>query len=246
VSNKVVYYTGCWANYYGPEIGQAFVEVMRQNGFEVLVPEQKCCGMPMMANANLKGAEKNFQFIMKSLYAASSPGYDVITTCPSCNMMLRKEGRKFFDSEEAKYVSEHIFDADEYVLRLYRERRLNTNFGEVPLKVFYHNPCHLKVQGLTKEPLDLLKLIPGIEVVGTNYNCCGLSGSYGMKKQNYKRSVEIAQKVWEEAKKSGAEAVVTECGGCGLRIQEGTGLKILHPMVLLNQSYKAYKARKAA
>jgi len=67
-----------------------------------------------------------------------------------------------------------------------------------------------------------------------------------MKKQNYKRSVEIAQKVWEEAKQSGAEAVVTECGGCGLRIQEGTGLKILHPMVLLNKAYKAHKARKAA
>ena len=106
-------------------------------------------------------------------------------------------------------------------------------FKRCRLKVFYHNPCHLKVQGLTKEPLDLLKLIPGVEVVGTNYYCCGLSGSYGMKKQNYNRSVEIAQRVWEEAKKSGAEAVVTECGGCGLRIQEGTGLKILHPMMIL-------------
>ena len=53
MSNKVVYYTGCWANYYGPEIGQAFVEVMRENGFEVLVPEQKCCGMPMMAKGEI-------------------------------------------------------------------------------------------------------------------------------------------------------------------------------------------------
>jgi Fe-S oxidoreductase len=68
-----------------------------------------------------------------------------------------------------------------------------------------------------------------------------------MKKQNYKRSVEIAQKVWDEAKKSGADAVVTECGGCGLRIQEGTGLKILHPMMVLKQAYDAFdRARKAA
>ncbi len=244
--NKVVYYTGCWANYYGPEIGRSFVEVMQANGFDVVVPEQKCCGMPMMANANLKGAQKNFQFNMKSLYAASSPGYDVITTCPSCNMMLRKEGRKFFESEEAKYLSEHLFDADEYLLRLYRDNKLNTNFGEVLLKVFYHNPCHLKVQGLTREPLQLLGLIPGVEVMGTNYNCCGLSGSYGMKKQNYERSIEIAQKVWEEAKNSRADAVVTECGGCGLRIKDGTGLPIMHPMMLLSQSYRAHKAGKAA
>jgi glycerol-3-phosphate dehydrogenase subunit C len=248
VSNreKVVYFSGCWANYYGPEIGKAFVQVMKKNGFDVLLPEQKCCGMPMMANANLKGAEKNFGFNIKSLYAAASPGYDVITTCPSCNMMLRKEGRKFFDSDEAHYLSEHLFDADEYLLRLHRQGSLNTDMGQLPLKVFYHNPCHLKVQGLTNEPLELLGLIPAIEIVGTNYYCCGLSGSYGMKKQNYTRSVEIAQRVWDEAKKSGAEAVVTECGGCGLRIQDGTGLPIFHPMMLMNRAYKAYKARKAA
>ena len=30
MSNKVVYFTGCWANYYGPDIGKAFVEVMTE------------------------------------------------------------------------------------------------------------------------------------------------------------------------------------------------------------------------
>ena len=246
MSDKVIYFSGCWANYYGPEIGKALVGVMKKNGFQVVVPEQKCCGMPMMANSNLKGAEKNFNFIMKSLYEAAHPDHDVLTTCPSCNMMLRKEGRKFFESPEAEWVSEHIFDADEYLLKLHKEGRLNTDFRPVPLKVFYHNPCHLKVQGLTQVPLDLLKLVPGVEVVGTNYYCCGLSGSYGMKKANYDRSVVIAQHVWDEAKKSGAEAVVTECGGCGLRIQSGTGLKIVHPMVLLSQAYGLTEAQQAA
>jgi len=237
VSREIVFFSGCWANYYAPEIGMAFVRVMEKNGFRILVPEQKCCGMPMMANGNNKGAENNFRFNVKSLYRAAFPTRPIITTCPSCNMMLRREGQKFFDSEEARWVSEHIVDADEFIVRLHRQGKLDTHFRMMPLKVFYQNPCHLKVQGLTKEPLELLKLIPGIEIAGVNYYCCGLSGSYGMKKGNYSRSIAIAQKVWEEAKKSGAEAAVTECGGCGLRIQSGTDLKILHPMVILSQAY---------
>ena len=56
MTEKIVYFSGCYANYYDPQIGKAFVEVMETNGIEVLVAEQKCCGMPMMSNGNTKGA----------------------------------------------------------------------------------------------------------------------------------------------------------------------------------------------
>ena len=246
MDKKVVYFHGCFTNYYAPEAGKAFVEVMEKNGYGVIVPDQKCCGMPMMANSNATGARKNFQFNVKSLAAAAAPGYDIITTCPSCNMMLRKEGLPFFDSEEARFVAERVYDANEYLLMLHAKGELNTGFHPVPMKVFYHNPCHLKVQGMTDTTVKVLKLIPGIEVVGVNMNCCGMSGSYGMKKQNYTRSVEIGQKVWNEVKASGAQAVLTECGGCGLQIQAGTGMRIVHPMVLLAQSYRGSAVRDAA
>jgi glycerol-3-phosphate dehydrogenase subunit C len=245
-AGTLVYFHGCFANYYEPEMGKSLVEVMERNGFDVIAPEQKCCGMPMMANSNRPGAKKNFDFNVKSLARAAAPGYDIITTCPSCNEMLRREGTHLFDSEEARFVSSRMYDASEYLVRLHREGRLNTNFGEIKLKVFYHNPCHLKVQGLTEESLTLLKLIPGIDVVGTNMNCCGMGGSYGMKKINFDRSSSIAGKVWVEAKASGAQVAVTECGGCGLQIQAGTGLRIIHPIVLLNQAYKSSEALNAA
>lgn len=49
MTEKVVYFHGCYANYFDPQIGVAFVEVMEANGIEVLVAEQKCCGIPMMS-----------------------------------------------------------------------------------------------------------------------------------------------------------------------------------------------------
>jgi glycerol-3-phosphate dehydrogenase subunit C len=245
VTNRIVYFTGCFADYYDPDIGKSFIEVMEKNGFEVIVPDTKCCGMPQMANSNLRGAKKNFDFNVKALTKAAAPGYDILTTCPSCNMMLRKEGLPFFDSEEAQFVANRVYDACEFLLRLHKEGKLNTDFGEVQLRVFYHNPCHLKVQKLTAA-VDLMKLIPGLQVVGVNTNCCGMGGSYGMKKQNFDRSQEIGQKVWNEVKAAKVDAVVTDCGGCGLQVQAGTGARIMHPMMVLNQAYKAFKVRKVA
>jgi len=245
VTNKVVYFTGCFADYYGPDIGKSFVEVMEKNGFEVIVPDTKCCGMPQMANSNLGGARKNFDFNVKALTKAAKPGYDILTTCPSCNMMLRREGLPFFDSEEARFVAKNVYDASEYLLRLHDQGKMNTNFGELRMSIYYHNPCHLRVQNLISS-VDLMKMIPGVEIVGVNLSCCGMGGSYGMKKQNFDRSQKIASKVWKEVKEANLDIVATECGGCGLQIQSGTGAKIMHPLSVLNQSYKTYKAREVA
>jgi glycerol-3-phosphate dehydrogenase subunit C len=73
-----------------------------------------------------------------------------------------------------------------------------------------------------------------------------MGGSYGLKKQNYERSARIAGKVWGEVRAAGADVVATDCGGCGLQIQAGTGATIVHPVTLLHRSYRALDACEAA
>ena len=52
----VVYFHGCAANYYEPEVGKAIVAVLEHNGFAVLAPPQNCCGLPMQSNGDFAGA----------------------------------------------------------------------------------------------------------------------------------------------------------------------------------------------
>jgi glycerol-3-phosphate dehydrogenase subunit C len=239
VTEKVVYFSGCYANYFDPQIGVALVEVMETNGIEVLVAEQNCCGMPMMSNGDREGAKKNFHKIVQSLAHMASPDLDIITTCPSCNFMLKKEGLPFFDSEEARFVSSRILDAPEYLVRLFRQGRLDTRFRQTPLKVMYHNPCHLKVQGIRRESVALLELIPGIGVSKVVDSCCGMGGSYGMKAAHYDLSVKIAQKLWGEIEDAEVDRVVTECGTCMLQIEARQDTKkAIHPIVLISDAYK--------
>ena len=239
MTEKVVYFSGCYANYFDPQIGVAFVEVMEANGIEVLVAEQKCCGLPVMSNGDVGGAKRNFNSIVQSLSRMAAPDLDIVTTCPSCNFMLKKEGLAFFDSEEARLVSSRTWDAPQYLVRLFRQGRLNTGFREMPLKVLYHNPCHLKVQGIRRESVALLELIPGVGVSKVVDNCCGMGGSYGMKAAHYELSVKIARKLWREIEEAEVDRVVTECGTCMLQIEaRQKAKKAVHPIVLVNDAYK--------
>ena len=238
-TEKIVYFSGCYANYYDPQIGEAFVEVLQTNGIEVLPAEQKCCGIPMMSNGNVKGAKRNFNQVVQSLAQMAAGGLDIVTTCPSCNLTLKKEGLQFFDSEEARFVSSRVLNAPEYLIRLFRQGRLSTVFKETPLKVLYHNPCHLKVQGISREPVELLELIPGVCVSKVVDSCCGMGGSYGMKAAHYDLSVKIAQKLWGEIEDAEVDTVATECGTCMLQIEARQDTKrAVHPIVLINDAYK--------
>src|SRR2546421_288197 len=55
---QVVYFHGCSTNYYEPHVGIAAVEVLELNGFEVILAEQNCCGLPMLSNGEFGAARR--------------------------------------------------------------------------------------------------------------------------------------------------------------------------------------------
>jgi Fe-S oxidoreductase len=179
---KVAYYTGCFANYYQPEVGRALVGVMERNGFEVRVPDQVCCGMPMMAGKNASSALRNARHNIESLAVMAAEGYDIVTTCPSCSLMIKREYVNLYDSPEARLVSEHVYSVEEFLMLLNRQGEMDTDLQTVSASLLYHVPCHLKVQAGAADCLEMLKLIPGVSVDKINTACCGMAGYHGYKK----------------------------------------------------------------
>jgi len=236
-NKKVAFYTGCFANYYYPEVGKATVKVLRKNGIEIVVPDQVCCGLPMMAKGNTKGAYKNMEFNTKMLSRLVSDGYAIITTCSSCGLMIKRDYPRLLGSQKAKLVSRSIFHITEYLLELLKEGELNTEFRHIPQTVFYHTPCHLTAQGTGNVTVKMLRLIPGITIKHVSNECCGMGGAYGYETVNYELSKEIAGKLYSEIKENPTDRVVTDCGGCKLQIEAGTGVKVDHPIILLQEAY---------
>lgn len=234
---KVAFYTGCFTNYYYPEAGQATVKVLRKNGVQVIVPDQVCCGLPMIAKGNTNGAYKNLEYNVKILSQAVADGYTVVTTCSSCGLMIKRDYPLLLYSEQAKLISENLYHITEYLLKLHEMGQLDTGFESLSKTVFYHTPCHLTAQQTGDVSVEILKLIPGITITHVGRECCGMAGAYGYERKNYKLSREIAGKLYNEIKEKPTDRIVTDCGGCKLQIEAGTGQKVDHPIILLQESY---------
>lgn len=64
-----------------------------------------------------------------------------------------------------------------------------------------------------------------------------MGGAYGNEQVNYALSQEIASKLYSELKENPTDRIVTDCGGCRLQIEAGTGLKVDHPIILVKEAY---------
>ncbi|SEJ96517.1 Cysteine-rich domain-containing protein, partial [Propionispira arboris] len=133
--------------------------------------------------------------------------------------------------------AKHIFDACEFLEALYQNDQLNENFGEVSHEFMYHAPCHLRVQGIGLPAMELLKLVPGVKVTDADAGCCGISGNYGYKAENYNLSMKIGNTLFDTVKASGVDTVLTDCGTCRAQIEHGAEVKTMHPISILAKAY---------
>ncbi len=239
---KAAYFLSCFANYSDPEgEAQASWEVLRRNGFQVELPEFECCGIARISSGGLGSALDAVERNVEKVSALADQGVPVIFSEPSCALAVKQEYPRILNSEKASRASSASHEVHAFLFQLKQEGKLNTEMGEVSLKIGYHNPCHLRALGISREPMELLKLIPGLKVQAFGDRCCGMAGTFGLKKANYDLSMQIGENLFREIRKSGVERVVTSCGSCAMQIAQGTGLKVVHPLTLLAESYRKAK-----
>jgi glycerol-3-phosphate dehydrogenase subunit C len=234
---KVAYFAGCFANYYQPELARAVVRILKKNGIEAILPPHECCGMPMISNKNMTGFRRNAERNIRTLASFVTDGWDVVTSCPSCALMLKHGYPGLCRQAEASLVSQHVFYIDEYLVRLGREGRLVNDMAEVTQTVLCHIPCHLKAQDEGRSTLELLGTVPGLTIAAANATCCGMGGYHGYRRAYSRLSMDIGRKLFEDVKNAGADTVVTGCAACGMQIRHGTGVTAIHTVQLLERAY---------
>jgi glycerol-3-phosphate dehydrogenase subunit C len=242
-NRKVVYYPGCFANYYYPEVGKATAAILSKNEIAMVVPEQPCCALPMIAKGNVKSTYNNIRKNVDSFYRYINDGYIIMSTCSSCTLMIKRDYPHLLESERATLVSNNMYHFSEYLLKLHKLGLLNIEFSPIRQSVFYHTPCHLKAQEIDQPSVKLLQLIPGLTIKYISDECCGMGGAYGYEKANYELSKEIATKLYIDIREHPADRIVTDCGGCRLQIESGTGQKVDHPTIIISEAYGLSKSK---
>ncbi len=235
---KVVFFAGCYINYNQPQVGIDLVKVFQHNKIEVAVDENfVCCGSPMIADGYMEDTLVHAKKNVKLLQNWVDKGYDIVTACTSCGLMLKQEYQELFQLAGMKKCAEHMYDAVEYLSLLNDKGEFNLNFTALKEKYIYHAPCHVRVQARGLPTMELLSLIPEIKIQEAQAGCCGLSGSYGFKAGKREISKKIGKALFEKIKKSNADFGVCECGTCRLQMESGSGIKALHPLTVLCKAY---------
>lgn len=117
--------------------------------------------------------------------------------------------------------------------------------GIINARVTYADSCHLRhVQKIICQPRDLLRQIPGLELIELNKpdRCCGSAGVYNIVQMETANAI-LEDKMADIAS-TGADIIVTTNTGCHLQLINGVrraGLKarVVHLVELLDQSYEA-------
>jgi len=238
ITKKVAYFAGCFARFHDPE-GEAAgtVKVLEANGIEVVVPEQRCCGIALVTMGAEKAIRADAERNVATLLPLVDRGFTVIASAPSCGLALIEDYPRILGTEGARRLADHTIDIHQYLWRLYLRGELRTDFHHVPISVVYHNACHSIAQGITEEPIRLLQLVPGVDIRPIDDSCCGIAGTYGMRAENYDRAQAIGDPLFREIDRTKAEAILTGCGTCNIQIANGVKRPVVHTMAILRRAY---------
>lgn len=243
---RVVFFTGCMINYIYTDTGRAVVNVLNRLGIDVVIPKlQNCCGTPVRMNGDYGTAREMARANIDVLLQEKVDS--VVVACGTCGLALKEEYAELLQdepryAERAKHLGKMVKDFTELVVSL---GDFKENIGELPLKVTYHDPCHL-VRGLNvkEQPREIIKQIPGVEFLEMKKpdTCCGSGGSFSL--THYELSTKINNHKVEDILQTGAEVVVTGCSACRMHILDGlhrqeAGMGVMHTAQLLEMAYEA-------
>jgi Fe-S oxidoreductase len=245
--STVAYFAGCAAAYRYPQIAQNTAKILNAGGveFTVLGAEEYCCGGPLWRTGQVAGARKVAEH---NLAALRKQGIDaVITSCAECFGAFRNFYPRL---GEMKFRVTHIV---EVVQQLIAQGRL-TLHHRGSRKVTYHDPCLLGrlsepyvpwngeikafgrheppkqwrrgAQGVYDAPREVLRAIPGLEVVEMvrneeNSYCCGAGGGVAEAFPEFSQWTTSERR--REAESTGADAIVSCCPFCQGAFEKAPG-----------------------
>ncbi|OGF66073.1 MAG: hypothetical protein A2Y62_00245 [Candidatus Fischerbacteria bacterium RBG_13_37_8] len=229
---KVIYYPGCYARYHNLNELEASIALLEKHAIHVEIPPIACCGIAAFTMGD-EDIEKVMKENLALLCHYIEEGSDIVVSSASCGLALRKEYLRYADSRIEELIFHRIYDIHEYIYKLYQDKQCTPRYKRLPMKIAFHTPCHLLVQGSSNQVLDMLKLVPGITFCTYEDTCCGMAGTFGMQKENFEVSMRIGSKLFTALREVNPEQIVTNCGTCKMQLELGLSRKVLHPVELL-------------
>lgn len=243
---RVALFTGCVADVMFRRTHWATARVLQENGCDVVTPRnQACCGAIHLHSGSGEPAR---DLADQNIEAFDTSGVDaILINVAGCGSMLKDYGHHWQDEQQP--VRERFASKVRDVSEFLDELGLITPPGAINVTATYHDACHLvHAQKVREQPRNLLKKIPGLVLkdLPESELCCGAAGTYNLTEPEM--AERLSRRKLDNILSTGARVVVTSNAGCLLQIarearMQGKKLKIVHPMDLLDLSYRQEKLK---
>jgi glycolate oxidase iron-sulfur subunit len=235
---------GCVQRVFYPGVHRATVHALSAEGFEVVAPRlPDCCGALEFHSGEEPAAVRRAHETIAAFERAEVD--QVVVNAAGCGSAMKEYG-ELLGTSEAHAFSERVRD----VCELLGAVQARAPRGPVPLRVAYHDACHLAhAQGVRTAPRELLRAIPDLELVEVGAEreiCCGSAGIYNLVQPD--AGAELGARKARHLIDTGAQAIAAGNPGCAAQLdlhlrQLGCPLPIHHPIELVSRSIAAASAR---
>jgi len=231
---------GCVQRVFYSPVQLAAIRSLAAEGFEVLAPPAPdCCGALEFHSGEERRAIAR---ATETIAAFDAAGVDyVVTTAAGCGSAMKEYG-DLLDTPAARAFAGRVRDVTE----LLGSVEPVAPRGPLPMRVVYHDACHLAhAQGVREEPRALLRAIPELElleVANERDICCGSAGIYNLVQPE--AAAELGARKARHLLETGAEAIAAANPGCTAQLdfhlrELGRPLPIFHPIELVWRSIQA-------
>ena len=220
-------------NHYRPTLLKSAVNVLLKSGHQVAVAKQHfCCGRPLYEYGFLAQALKQLTLILDGFYSKLPSECSVIVLEPSCLSVFKDELLSaFLDdtraldlSARAKTLTQFLSDAS-----ITLAKQLNSGI--------LHLHCHDKSVNISSHERDwMLRCFKDLQEPESG--CCGMAGTYGLKKQTR----AIGQRLFERRLKPAIDnaandsVVVANGFSCYEQMMDGQSDRlVLHPVEIIEK-----------
>lgn len=221
---KVAIFIGCLGNYNYVNVGNSLLEILEHLGIDAfLAKDQKCCSAPAYFTGDFDTVDYNAKFNIEYFESFSKDVEAIIVPEATCSAMLKIDYEHYFHDQpewkaRAVALKDKIFMATEWLEKHTELSKILASKKKDSKIVTYHDPCHArKMQGIHKEPRNLISQNYTIKEMSDPNTCCGFGG-VTMQSEKYHLAKAAGLPKAAMIKETKADFVSSECSACRMQI----------------------------
>ncbi|EKF54759.1 FAD linked oxidase-like protein [Galbibacter marinus] len=236
---ELVLYIDEFTQYMDVSIGKDAIDLLIGLGYNPILYFGES-GRSFISKGFLSQAQKYANRNTKALKGYLEKQIPIVGIEPSAILSFRDEYLRMVDDlDTAKKLGFGSFILEEFLSAEIKKGVITPDqFTQEKRTIKYHVHCHQKSQSNVKVSFDILNLPINYNVTLINSGCCGMAGSFGYEQEHYNVSMQMGElRLFPAIRKATDQVTIVANGtSCRHQIQDGTGVKAIHPISLLKQA----------